>query len=74
MLPFLKKDKEASVSIPVDIKKRDPDEESEFDSLESASQDLIDAVHSKDAKAAAIAWRAGFDILDSEPHVEGPHL
>lgn len=73
MLPFLKKDKEASVSIPSDKVKREPDAEPEFDSLESAGQDLIDAIHARDVKAVAAALRAGFELLDSEPHFEGPH-
>lgn len=72
MLPFLKK--EASVVVPVETKKREPDSEPEYDALESAGQDLIDAVHSKDAKAVAAALRAGFQLFDSEPHEEGPHV
>lgn len=71
MLPFLKK--EASVVVPSDTKKREPDAEPEFDTLESAGQDLIDAIHSRDAKAVAAALRAGFELLDAEPHFEGPH-
>lgn len=71
MLPYLKNKLETAVSLPVDIKKREPDSEPEFDSLESAGQDLIDAVHAKDAKAVAAALRAGFDLLESEPHQEG---
>jgi hypothetical protein len=74
MLPFLKNTKEASVSMPADVKKREPDDESDFDALETAGQDLIDAVHSKDARAVAAALRAAFEIADSEPHEEGPHL
>ena len=74
MLPFLKKLDEASVSAPAEIKKREPDEEPEYDSLESAGHDLIDAIHSKDAKSVAAALRAAFELLDSEPHQEGPHI
>jgi len=73
MLPFLKHTKEASVSVPSPIEKRSPDSESEYDSLESVGQDLLDALHAQDAKGIAAAFRAGFELLDSEPNFEGPH-
>lgn len=38
-----------------------------------ASEDLTRAIHSKDINAVASALRAAFEILDSEPHDEGPH-
>lgn len=71
MLPFLKK--EASVVVPIETKKREPDSEPEYDTLESAADDLISAIHSKDTPSVAAALRAAFDLLDSEPHKEGPH-
>lgn len=74
MLPFLKRNKEASASIPEETIKREPDEESEYDGLESCAQELIDAVHSKDAKAVCTALRSAFELMDSEPHIEGEHL
>jgi hypothetical protein len=74
MIPFLKRKDEASVSMPADSIKREPDEEPEYDALESAGQDLIDAVKSGDAKAAAAALRAAFQLADSQPHEEGPHI
>lgn len=73
MLPFLKRNHEASASTPVESIKREHDEDVEFDVLESAAQDLIDAMHSKDVKATAEALRAAFELCDSEPHEEGPH-
>lgn len=73
MIPFLK-NKEAGVSMPADSIKREPDEEPEFDSLESAAEDLCNAVHSKDYKGAAAALRAAFDLMESQPHQEGPHI
>lgn len=73
MLPFLKHSKEASVSGPVEVKMRESDQESDYDMLESAAEDLISALHSKDVKAVASALRAAFQIYDSEPHDEGPH-
>lgn len=73
MIPFLKHSKEASVSGPVETIKREPDEEAEFDPLESAGQDLIDAVKAGDAKAAAAALRAAFELAGSDP-LEGDQI
>ncbi len=73
MLPFLKLKQEGSTSEPVDPIKRKSDDESDYDMLESASEDLISAVHSKDVKAVCSALRAAFQMLDMEPHEEGPH-
>jgi len=70
MLPFLKDLKEASVSAPVDVKKREPDEEMEYDALESAMEDFCHAEERKDYQAMAEAFRAAFEILESEPHQE----
>jgi hypothetical protein len=65
---------EGSMSAPPQSIKREPDDESEsFDSLEVAMEDLCKALKSEDYKAQAAAFRAAFDLLDSEPHVEGPH-
>lgn len=74
MLPFLKHNKEASASVPIEAIKRSSDEEVPFDVLETAAEDLIAAIHSKDTKAVAAAIRAAFELLDEEPHVEGPHI
>ena len=70
MLPFLKKNHESSVSVPETVT-REHDED--FDSLEVAAEDLMNAVHSKNAKAVASALRAAFELMDSEPHQEGEH-
>lgn len=61
--------------MPADPVKRKPDEEKEedYDSLESAVQDLISAFKSGDAKAGCEALRAAFQIYDLEPHDEYPH-
>lgn len=74
MLPFLKHTKEASTAMGVDKIERKPDDGSDYDSLESACEDFGNAIAAKDWKAAAAAWRAGFELLDSEPHEEGPHI
>jgi len=73
MLPFLKHSKEASVAGPVEVKHREPDEEADYDMLESAAEDLISAVHAKNVKSVSAALRAAFEILESQPHEEGPH-
>lgn len=47
---------------------------SDHDGLEACADDLMRASASGDKKAFASALRAAFEILDSEPHVEGEHL
>ena len=73
MLPFLKHKQEAAVAIPVESEKRKPDHEEEYDSLHACMEELTAAVHAKDAAAAAEAFRAAFQILESEPHEEAEH-
>ena len=70
MLPFLAKTKEGSVSAPVEVQKREPDEEQDYDSLESAVEDLFAAFKANDVKAGCAAFRAAFDLLESQPHEE----
>lgn len=74
MLPFLKRDKEASVSGPVESKQMNthPDDELDldYDSMESAMEDLANALATKNYKAAAEAFRAAFDLLETQPHDE----
>jgi hypothetical protein len=73
MLPFQKK-QEASVVMPSESIRRTPDHEEEYDHVEAAAEDLYHAVKSGHIKGIAEALRAAFDILDSEPHHEGPHI
>ena len=47
-----------------------PEESNDNEGLEMAAQDLIDAVHNKDPKAAASAMRAAFELMESQPHEE----
>lgn len=70
MLPFLKLKQDAAASSPVESIKREPDNEPEYDVLESAAEDLCHAVEKKDYKAAAAALRAAFDLMESQPHEE----
>lgn len=75
MLPFLKNKHEGSISETPDSIKREHDEDSttEYDMLESAAEDLISAVHSKDVKAVCSALRAAHEICDLAPHQEASH-
>lgn len=75
MLPFLKREKEASVSMPSDSIKREPDEgHEEYDSMHAAAEDLLHAIQSKNVKALAECLRAAFELMESEPHEEGEHI
>jgi len=72
MLPFLNQKRNqdgGSVSISHDGKISSGNDMG----LMSAAEDLVRAIHSKDHKAVAAALKAAFQILDAEPHVEGPH-
>lgn len=74
MLAF-NKNKEAITGAASEPIKREPDSEDNKDyGLESCGQDLIDAVKAGNASAAAMAIKAAFEILDSQPHEEGPHV
>lgn len=66
MLPFLKNQADASASAPVDSIKRNPDDGEEYDPMHAAAEEFINAVHAKDQKAAAEAWRAGHELLNNE--------
>jgi hypothetical protein len=73
MLPF-KKLQEGSMSMPVEYQKRESDKDSDgYDMLESAAEDLISAIHSKNIKAVCSALRAAHELCDLEPHSEAPH-
>lgn len=74
MIPFLKNKQEGSASSPIQSIERTPDEGAEYDSLESAAEDLCAAIEAKDYKAAASALRAAFDLLESSTHSEGPDV
>ncbi len=52
---------------------RDPDEESEPDSLTTAMEELCEAFDKKDYSGAAAIFRSAFELMEEEPHIEGPH-
>jgi hypothetical protein len=78
MLPFLKARKVGSTAQTVssaDGHQERLGEEGETDvGLMSAAEDLIRAVHAKDAQAVADAMKAAFEIMEEMPHEEGPHI
>jgi hypothetical protein len=74
MLPFLKKPiKDAGVMV-VERRPDDSSEPQEDQGLMAAAKDLLSAIEMKDHKKMAMALRAAFELLDSEPHEEGPHI
>lgn len=75
MLPFLKNSKDASASSPVESIKRESDGGEDHDyGLESCGHDILEAIKANDAAGIGAAIKAAFDILDSQPHKEGPHV
>lgn len=68
-LPFLQDDSRAHHT---SVALRPPDDSQA--GLMAAALDLLNAVNMKDTKGMADALRAAFEILDSSPHLEGPHL
>lgn len=77
MLPFLKPKRQDGVivaqrkpngNIDMDLDKNMDDE-----SIDYCSQDLLDGINSKDIKKISSALKSAFEILDSQPHEEGPH-
>lgn len=81
MLPFLKNKIKPQVG--VIIKERAPDsakpESEDYDddsnaALEACAHDLIEAVHAKDIKKVAQVLQDAFELCDSQPHIEGPHV
>jgi hypothetical protein len=73
MLPFLKQNKEAGMSAPVETERRKPDEHSEIDGLEQCMEELHSALMAKRYKEAAEIFRSCFEFLDAQPHEEGEH-
>jgi hypothetical protein len=72
MLPYLKrKEAAASLPIPTEVRKSDPMEGE--GALNSAAIDILMAIKRNDSRMLADAIRAAFQLLDLEPHIEGPH-
>lgn len=69
MLPFLAKLKTVADSGTI-TRKPDEDKEQEDHGLKTCAQQLIDAIHNKDANMAAQALKDAFDVLESQPAEE----
>jgi hypothetical protein len=72
MLPYLKR-KEASARLPGPTEVRKPDPLEGEGALNSAAIDILMAIKRNDSRMLADALRATFQLLDLEPHAEGPH-
>jgi len=76
-LPFLRKNQAGIAGVTTEYRSPDKDEapeESDGEApLKACAKDLIACVSSGDEAGVAKAIRAAFEILDSEPHEEGPH-
>ena len=75
LLPILKNNaKQTGVM----VKNRKPDspekQPSKNEDLEVCAKDIMHAINTKDIKGLAEAIRAAFQVLESEPHEEGPHI
>jgi hypothetical protein len=69
MLPFLKRNVDASASGPVQHMDTTPDEgdDQSYDAMESAMEDLCKAIHASNYSAAAEAFRSALDLKDEKP-------
>lgn len=78
MLPFLKPKQQTGLIIaqrkPDGQAKVEHSEGEELHELEAHMDDLIRAIHAKDSKSAAEAYKRAFECCESYPHEEGPHV
>lgn len=81
MLPFLKNKNNTGIATGVMVKHRTPDEKPEENQEEdkkaghkAAASDLLRAIESKNIDGIADALQSAFELMDSEPHVEGEHV
>lgn len=75
MLPFLKNKKEGSVSAPVDVIEREPDEGSnDFEMLDAIAEDMISAMHSKDKKLLKSALEALVEHIQNADEIQDESL
>lgn len=76
MLPFLKPKKAGTVMVSEysDGKMMSKGEKDEIDpGVMAAAEDLISAVHMKDAKSVAMALMDAFQMMEMMPHEEVDH-
>jgi rRNA processing protein Krr1/Pno1 len=78
MLPFMQPKKASSIIMmkakPEGGMEVEKEEGEEDPSLLAAAEDIISAISMKDAVTLAMALKAAFEICDSMPHEEGPHI
>lgn len=75
MLPFLKSKKEGSMSGPVDVIEREPDEGSEeLDVLDAVVDDMMDALHNKDKSLLKSALEALCEYIREEDEKQDESL
>lgn len=81
-MPFLKAKNDRSVAGLI-IKSRAPDENPDQENepednhsaaISACARALINAVHARDEQGVSDALADAFEILDKEPHEEGPHI
>lgn len=72
MLPYLKKHKPAGITQEISPQDYTSDQDQDA-GLDACAQDLKDAINNNDIKGITNALRAFFEIVDSQPHEEGPH-
>jgi hypothetical protein len=65
MMPFLKKDKDSSVSAPVDSLERRPDDDY-YESMRACFQDLRNALHQNNEEDGIEALIAAFELCMGE--------
>lgn len=70
MLPFLQPKKMSTTVIVAHPDGKEHEEGEQPDDLQMAAEDLIHAVHMKDASAVSHALHAAFMICDAMPHEE----
>lgn len=73
-LPFMIKKKDAAPSVHTEHRIPDQEPSGEEAGLEACANDILQAIESKDAKRLASAIKSAFELCDSYPHEEGPHV
>lgn len=73
MLPFMNKKVAAIGTVIKERPSSQDSENTEESGLEACAMELIMAIHLKDIKAVTKALRNAFELMELEPHAEGPH-
>jgi hypothetical protein len=68
--PFFLKDKPQTGIV---SEHRSESETSDNFGLMAAAEELINAIKSGSAQGVAAALKSAFELMDSQPHEEGPH-